>query len=88
MISKEIPRRSILHYAGLLAGGLFLPGSVRPNGQSPVIAKIDVFPVRYPMTGRFKFFEGPEGSPAGRPAVTVKITTDTGRLKPKTDTWM
>ncbi len=36
------------------------------NGQwrdlAPVrIARIEVFPMTYPMVGRFKFFEGPEG---------------------------
>jgi len=41
------------------------------------IESIEVYPVRYPMTGRFKFFEDPEGRPTGRPAVLVKIT-DTG----------
>jgi muconate cycloisomerase len=44
------------------------------------IARIDVFPVRYPMRGRFKFFEGPEGSPTGRPAVLVRITDDSGTI--------
>jgi L-alanine-DL-glutamate epimerase-like enolase superfamily enzyme len=42
------------------------------------ITGIDVFPVRYPMRGRFKFFEGPDGSPIGRPAVLVRITDDSG----------
>jgi L-alanine-DL-glutamate epimerase-like enolase superfamily enzyme len=30
--------------------------------------------------GRFKFFEGPKGRPAGRPAVLVKITADQGAV--------
>ena len=30
--------------------------------------------------GRFKFFEGPRGQPAGRPAVLVKITADDGTV--------
>jgi hypothetical protein len=46
----------------------------------PSIARIDAFPVRYPMRGRFKFFEGPEGSPAGRPAVLVRITDQNGAI--------
>lgn len=41
------------------------------------IARIDLFPLRYPMTGYFKFFTGPHGS-AGRAAVLVKITADDG----------
>jgi L-alanine-DL-glutamate epimerase-like enolase superfamily enzyme len=50
-----------------------------PSGRS-TIARIDAFPVRYPMQGRFKFFEGPEGSPTGRPAVLVRITDDSGAI--------
>ncbi len=42
------------------------------------IASIEVFPMTYPMVGRFKFFEGPEGTPTGRSTVMVKLTTDTG----------
>ena len=41
------------------------------------IDRIDVFPLRYPMTGHFKFFTGPHGS-LGRAAVIVKITADNG----------
>lgn len=41
------------------------------------IERIDVFPLRYPMTGHFKFFTGPHGS-RGRAAVIVKITADNG----------
>jgi L-alanine-DL-glutamate epimerase-like enolase superfamily enzyme len=42
------------------------------------IARVESFPVRYPLIGRFKFFDGPPGQPAGRPAVVVKITADNG----------
>ena len=41
------------------------------------IERIDLFPLRYPMTGYFKFFTGPHGS-QGRAAVIVKITADNG----------
>ena len=44
------------------------------------VAAIEVFPVRYPTVGRFKFFEGPEGTPSGRPAVIVKMTADDGTV--------
>lgn len=44
------------------------------------IAKVETFPVLYPMVGRFKFFEGPAGRPAGRPAVVVKLTADNGAI--------
>ncbi|MBN1817193.1 MAG: mandelate racemase/muconate lactonizing enzyme family protein [Sedimentisphaerales bacterium] len=41
------------------------------------IAKIDVFPMRYPMAGYFKFFTGPHGG-TGRAAVIVRVTADNG----------
>ncbi len=43
------------------------------------IERIALFPLRYPMTGYFKFFTGPHGS-AGRAAVIVKITADNGTV--------
>ena len=43
----------------------------------PKIERIDLFPLRYPMTGYFKFFTGPHGS-EGRAAVVVKITAENG----------
>jgi L-alanine-DL-glutamate epimerase-like enolase superfamily enzyme len=44
------------------------------------IDRIEVFPLRYPVVGRFKFFEGPKGQPAGRAAVLVKITAADGTV--------
>ncbi|MDP6354973.1 MAG: enolase C-terminal domain-like protein [Planctomycetota bacterium] len=43
------------------------------------IERIELFPMRYPMIGYFKFFTGPHGS-AGRAAVTVKVTADDGTV--------
>ena len=43
------------------------------------IDRIELFPVRYPMTGYFKFFAGPAGE-AGRAAVIVKVTADDGTV--------
>lgn len=43
------------------------------------IERIDVFPLRYPMTGYFKFFAGARGE-AGRAAVIVKITASSGTV--------
>ncbi len=43
------------------------------------IEKIDIFPVRYPMVMRFKFFEGPV-SGGGRPTVIIKITANDGTV--------
>jgi len=44
------------------------------------IERIEIFPVRYPTIGYFKFFEGPPGTPPGRPAVLVKITASDGTV--------
>ena len=44
------------------------------------IARVESFPIKYPVVGRFKFFEGPDGKPSGRPAVVVKITADDGTV--------
>ncbi len=43
------------------------------------IERIELFPVRYPMTGYFKFSAGPAGE-AGRAAVIVKVTADDGTI--------
>ncbi|NOX54875.1 MAG: hypothetical protein GXP27_10645 [Planctomycetes bacterium] len=43
------------------------------------IERIDVFPVRYPLTGYFKFFAGPRGA-MGRAAVIVKMMADDGTV--------
>jgi L-alanine-DL-glutamate epimerase-like enolase superfamily enzyme len=44
------------------------------------IAKVESFPIIYPMIGHFKFFEAAHGRPAGRPAVVVKITANDGTV--------
>jgi L-alanine-DL-glutamate epimerase-like enolase superfamily enzyme len=72
-------RRAVLEMLGLGMAVSALPPAawVSAAGGSRITA-IDAFPVRYPMRGRFKFFEGPDGSPAGRPAVLLRITDDSG----------
>ncbi len=52
------------------------PGEIKSKVR---IDRIDLYPLRYPMTGYFKFFTGPHGS-AGRAAVIVKITADDGTI--------
>jgi L-alanine-DL-glutamate epimerase-like enolase superfamily enzyme len=42
------------------------------------IQEAEVFPVRYPTKGRFKFFEGPGGLPMGRPSVLIRLTAEDG----------
>jgi L-alanine-DL-glutamate epimerase-like enolase superfamily enzyme len=62
--------------AGLAAG--YLPRILHPSsGPSTSIERIECFPLRYPMTGYFKFFAGPHGS-AGRAAVIIKMTAQNG----------
>ena len=41
------------------------------------IDRIELYPLHYSMTGRFKFFEGAGGEP-GRPAIIVKMIADDG----------
>jgi L-alanine-DL-glutamate epimerase-like enolase superfamily enzyme len=43
------------------------------------IDRIEIFPVRYPMTGYFKFFAAPDGR-GGRAAILVKVTQSDGRV--------
>lgn len=52
---------------------------VHASASSVKIERIDVFPVRYPTVGYFKFFEGPGGS-YGRAAAILKITADDGTV--------
>jgi len=61
-----------------LAGMAAQPTIMAATETGPRIARVDVFPVVYPMVMRFKFFEGPSGS--GRPAVIVKITAEDGTV--------
>jgi len=59
------------------ATALALGGSAVAGDQTVKIDRIDIFPVRYPTKGYFKFFTGPHGS-QGRAAVLVKVTADNG----------
>ena len=71
-------RREFICALSFATAALGFPPSVFATKRSKVkIDRIDLFPLRYPMTGYFKFFTGPHGS-AGRAAVLVKITADDG----------
>ena len=48
--------------------------------MSNAIAEIEAIPIVYPVQGRFKFFERPNGQPMGRAAVVVKITAEDGTV--------
>lgn len=80
-MKTQINRRTFLA-ASLAAGGVgYLNGLSLAAAATPVkIAKIDVYPMRYPVRGRFKFFEDPAGGPSTRAAVVVKITADNGLI--------
>ena len=69
-------RRFLCATAAAATVGLGLPVA-RARESKVKIDRIDIFPLRYPMAGYFKFFAGPHGS-AGRAAVLVKITTTDG----------
>jgi L-alanine-DL-glutamate epimerase-like enolase superfamily enzyme len=82
---SPIARRDFLRTAALGAGAAALAtAGLSTKGWSAVkrvkIERIDTYPVRYPTVGRFKFFEGPEGSPQGRPAVLIRIQADDGTV--------
>jgi len=71
-------RRALLKAsAGALA--LSLAAAAKAKERTVKIDRIDVFPVRYPMTGYFKFFTGPHGS-RGRAAVIIRLTADDGTV--------
>jgi L-alanine-DL-glutamate epimerase-like enolase superfamily enzyme len=75
-------RRSFVKRLSLGAFGaaLGLPHLAWRDFRPMRISRIEVFPILYPMVGRFKFFEGPEGSPTGRSAAVVKITAEDGTV--------
>ncbi len=73
-------RREFLCALSFATAALGLSRSVFTREKSKVkIDCIDLYPLRYPMTGYFKFFTGPHDS-AGRAAVLVKITADDGTV--------
>jgi L-alanine-DL-glutamate epimerase-like enolase superfamily enzyme len=78
---RRSTRREFLGSVGWSAAAVALPWSARAGARMKMrIAKVESFPIRYPVIGRFKFFEGPAGQPSGRPAVVVKITADNGAV--------
>lgn len=73
----NITRRTFLRECGAGAAALVWPRPLSPAG-SLRIERIQVFPVVYPMKGRFKFFEDPQGNMRGRAAAIVKMTATDG----------
>ena len=74
-------RRQFLRTISTSTAVLACPWPARADTPMKLkIAKVESFPINYPVIGRFKFFEGPPGRPSGRPAVVVKITADNGSI--------
>ncbi len=72
-------RRQFLHAAAVAAAAVSLPRTASAEESSMTkIERIDLFPVRYPMTGYFKFFSGAGGA-GGRAAVIIKIVAEDGK---------
>lgn len=67
-------------FFGLSATSFGLHSKIFAQTKPVKIEKIEVFPLSYPMVGRFKFFEGPKGHMQGRAAAVVKITADQGAV--------
>jgi L-alanine-DL-glutamate epimerase-like enolase superfamily enzyme len=76
MNAKKISRRRFLQASAAAPLGLATVVAYTKQAN-PKIQRIDVFPMRYPTRGYFKFFTGPRGS-YGRGAVIVKVTTEDG----------
>lgn len=73
-------RREFLTAASTAAAAMGVPSWILSQGPTKSkIERIDLFPLRYPMTGYFKFFTGPHGS-AGRAAVIIKVTAGDGTV--------
>jgi L-alanine-DL-glutamate epimerase-like enolase superfamily enzyme len=74
-------RREFLSTVGTCAAAFVLPWPARADtGMKVKIAKVESFPISYPVIGRFKFFEGPRGRSMGRQSVVVKLTADNGAV--------
>jgi L-alanine-DL-glutamate epimerase-like enolase superfamily enzyme len=74
-------RRRFIDGTVALAGAACLNQSVKGKSKTNTrIARIESIPVSYPVVGRFKFLEGPDGKPLGRRTVVVKITADDGTV--------
>jgi len=73
-------RRAFIRQMSLgITASLFLNESISFAAQDSLeIAEIDIFPVIYPMHGRFKFFEDPAGKMQGRASAIVRITASDG----------
>ena len=76
--SRQLNRRKFLQRSAVAPLTLITAVSYAKQ-QNKKIEHIDLFAVRYPTKGYFKFFLGPRGT-YGRGAVIVKITADDGLI--------
>jgi len=76
--SKRLSRRQFLQISAVGPLGL-IPAVAYTNQPYTKIKHIELFVVRYPTKGYFKFFTGPRGT-YGRGAVLVKIAADDGAI--------
>ena len=76
--SEQLNRRQLLCSSAAVPLGLL--ASIAYTGQQGTrIEHIELFEVRYPTKGYFKFFIGPRGT-YGRGAVIVKMIADNGKV--------
>lgn len=65
------------------AGGAAPGPKGHGTGSAPpavTVARIETIALEYPLVGRFKFFDRPDGRPGGRPGVLVKVTASDGSI--------
>ncbi len=74
----SLSRRRFLRLAAAAPLAGVLPAAAAAERKA-TIERIELFPLRYPTVGYFKFFRGPDGA-YGRSAVIVKITADDGTV--------
>ena len=74
--SGRLTRRRFLKASAAVPLG-FIAAASYAKQSGVKIQSIDIFPMRYPVKGYFKFFTGPHSS-YGRAAVIVKVTADNG----------
>ncbi len=76
--SRRLSRRYFLQRSAVVPLGL-IAAVAYANQPNTKIKRIELFEVRYPTKGYFKFFIGPRGT-YGRGAVIVKIIADSGTV--------
>ncbi|NLV43922.1 MAG: mandelate racemase [Candidatus Hydrogenedentes bacterium] len=74
-------RRQFLSTCAISATSLAFSTDVQAQAEQKkrTIARIELFPVRFPTVMRFKFLESPKGA-TGRASVMIKVTADDGTV--------